>query len=313
MPSSQPPASSRRPAPGRMADRVDPAAGRAALTAALWMTGAIAAFSVMAVAGREMAVTLDTFEIMLYRSLIGVAIVAGFGALAGRLGGLATRRHRLGLHLVRNVFHFTGQNLWFYALALIPLAQVFALEFTTPIWVAILAPLVLGERLTRARLVAAVLGFAGILVVARPGVIEVGAGQVAALAAAIGFAGSVLATKALSRTESVWTILFWMTVMQTVLGLVCAGFDGDIALPSADQWHWIVAVGLGGLVAHLCITSALQAAPASIVAPMDFFRLPLIAVVGMLLYGEPLEIAVFVGALLIVGGNLLNLRAETRR
>ncbi len=281
------------------------------LVAALWMTGAIGSFSVMAVAGREMASDLDTFEIMTYRSLIGLVLVATFGLVAGRVSEIRTHRPRL--HLVRNIFHFAGQNLWFYALAIIPLAQVFALEFTTPLWVALLAPLVLGERLTRTRLLAAVLGFVGILVVARPGVTEVGIGQYAALLAAVGFACSYLSTKALSDTETVWTIMFWMTLLQAIMGLACAVVDGDMALPPMAQLPWIVAVGLGGLTAHVCIASALTAAPASIVAPMDFFRLPLIAVVGMLLYDEPLEAAIFAGAALIVIGNVLNVRAERRR
>lgn len=285
--------------------------GSGAAVAALWMTGAIGSFSVMAVAGREMAVDLDTFEIMAYRSLIGLTLVVGFALATGRVGEVRTGRLRL--HLLRNVFHFAGQNLWFYALAAIPLAQVFALEFTTPIWVAIFAPLVLGERLTRARTLAAALGFAGVLVVARPGVSDIGIGHAAALLAAVCFACSYLSTKALSRTERVLTIMFWMTFMQAIMGLGCALADGQMALPPMAQLPWIVAVGLGGLTAHVCIASALTAAPASIVAPMDFLRLPLIAVVGMLVYGEPLEVAVFAGAALIVVGNVVNIRAEGRK
>ncbi len=278
-----------------------------AFRAALWMTGAIASFSLMAVAGREVSGALDTFELMLYRSLIGAVIVTAWGAATLRLPLIRTRR--LGLHLLRNIFHFTGQNLWFYGVALIPLAQLFALEFTTPIWVALLAPLVLGEAMTRSRLMAIMIGFAGILVVAQPGVSPIGAGQIAGAASAIGFAGTVLMTKKLSRTEPVWTILFWMTWMQAGLGLVAAGYDLDITLPRSQTLIWVVVVGLCGLTAHLSITSALRCAPASIVSPMDFARLPIIAVVGMLLYHEPLEIAVFAGAGLILAGNLINIRA----
>jgi drug/metabolite transporter (DMT)-like permease len=279
--------------------------------AALWMTGAIASFSLMAVAGREVSVDLDTFELMMYRSLIGAVIVTVFGAATGRLPQMRTGRLRL--HVVRNVFHFTGQNLWFYGVAVIPLAQLFAFEFTTPLWVALLAPLVLGEALTRKRALALLLGFLGILIVARPGISPLGLGHLAAAAAAVGFAGNVLATKRLSRNETVWTILFWMTWMQVLFGLVCAGFDGDIALPQMASVKWVLIVGLCGLTAHLSITSALHCAPASVVAPMDFARLPIIAVVGMVLYSEALEVAVFVGAALILAGNLMNTRAGRRR
>jgi drug/metabolite transporter (DMT)-like permease len=265
--------------------------------AALWMTGAIASFSLMAVAGREVSVDLDTFELMMYRSLIGAVIVTVFGAATGRLPQMRTGRLRL--HVVRNVFHFTGQNLWFYGVAVIPLAQLFAFEFTTPLWVALLAPLVLGEALTRKRALALLLGFLGILIVARPGISPLGLGHLAAAAAAVGFAGNVLATKRLSRNETVWTILFWMTWMQVLFGLVCAGFDGDIALPQMASVKWVLIVGLCGLTAHLSM--------------MDFARLPIIAVVGMVLYSEALEVAVFVGAALILAGNLMNTRAGRRR
>ena len=284
--------------------------GNAAL-AALWMTGAIASFTLMAIAGREVAIDLDTFEVMTYRSLIGGVIVLGFGLAAGRMAEMRTRKFRL--HVIRNVFHFTGQNLWFYAVPLVPLAQFAAFEFTTPLWVALAAPFLLGERLTRSQVLGLLLGFVGILVVARPGISPLGIGHLAAALAAIGFAGNVLATKGLSRTDSVWTILFWMTWMQAGFGLVCAGLDGDIALPAASSVKWVVAIGICGLTAHVSLTQALRHAPASVVAPLDFGRLPILAIVGMVLYSEPLEIAVFVGAALILAGNLMNLRAGRRR
>lgn len=281
------------------------------VAAALWMSGAIVAFTLMAVAGREAGLTLDTFEIMLWRSLIGLVLVAGYGLATGRLA--AVRTARPGLHLVRNLCHFTGQNLWFAALTLIPLAQVFALEFTTPVWVALLAALVLGERLTGRRLAVVALGFAGILVITRPGFEAVGLGQVLAAASAVFFAGSIVTTKLLGRGDGTWTIMFWMTVMQSAMGLAAAGFDGDIALPSAAALPWVVLIGLTGLGAHLCITSALRHAPAGVVSPMDFLRLPVIAAVGILVYDEALEGAVIAGAALVLAGNLLNLAPTGRK
>jgi len=281
------------------------------LKAGLWMSGAIVSFCAMAVAGRSLAVELDTFEMMLYRSVIGIALVLAVGGLLGRLGEITTRS--LGLHAVRNVFHFTGQNLWFFSLTFIPLAQVFALEFTSPLWVALLAPLVLGERLTRTRAIAAAVGFAGILIVARPGFTEVNIGVLAAAASAIGFAGNILFTKRLTRTATITCILFWLTVMQAAMGLATAGWDGDIAWPSAAAWPWIAVIGVAGLLAHLCLTNALSVAPATVVVPFDFIRLPVIAVVGMLLYNEALDIFVFLGAAVIFVANYLNIWTESRR
>jgi drug/metabolite transporter (DMT)-like permease len=280
------------------------------LKAGLWMSGAIVSFCAMAVAGRSLASELDTFEMMLYRSLLGIVLVLAVGGLLGRLGEI--NRRNLGLHAVRNVFHFTGQNLWFFSLTFIPLAQVFALEFTSPLWVTLLAPLVLGERLTRTRVIAAAIGFLGILIVARPGFTEVNVGVLAAAASAICFAGNILFTKRLTRTATITCILFWLTVMQAVMGLVTAGWDGDIAWPSAAAWPWLAVIGCAGLLAHLCLTNALAVAPATVVVPFDFIRLPVIAVVGMALYGEALDVFVVLGAAVIFAANYLNIWTENR-
>ena len=111
----------------------------------LWMLGAIASFTSMTIAGRGIGLAHDTFEIMLYRSLLGIVIVCGVAWGAGTLHQI-TRRH-LGLHGLRNISHFSGQNLWFFAIQRAPLAEVVALEFTGPIWVVLLSPLILRETL----------------------------------------------------------------------------------------------------------------------------------------------------------------------
>ncbi|MGB5557637.1 MAG: DMT family transporter [Paracoccaceae bacterium] len=274
------------------------------------MIGAIVSFTSMAVAGRAVSFELDTFEIMLFRSLIGIAIVVGVGALTGKLRQVTTRRKDV--HLIRNLSHFVGQNLWFYAITVIPLAQVFALEFTLPIWAMLLAIFVLGERLTLTRVATATLGFAGILIVARPWVGGISPGLAMAALAAVGFAGSAVFTRLLTRTETVLCILFWLTMMQAAFGIICAGFDGDVALPSAQSWPWLVLIGCAGLAAHFCLTTALSLAPASVVMPIDFARLPVIAVVGALFYNEPVQAAVLVGAAVIFAANYANILAETR-
>lgn len=281
------------------------------LAAALWMIGAIVSFTAMAVAGRSVSAVHDTFEIMMARSAVGFVLVAGFCILTGRFGEVQTAR--LPQHALRNLFHFTGQNLWFWALTLIPLAQVFALEFTSPIWVILLSPLVLGERLTPARILAAGFGFIGILMVARPNFGAIDPGVLAAAASAIFFAGSVLMTKRLTRNESIVSILFWLTGMQFCFGTIAVFADGVVHWPTAQTLPWLVLIGFAGVVAHLCLTKALSIAPASFVVPIDFARLPVIAVVGMALYNEPVEIMVMMGAIVIFLGNYINIRSETRK
>ena len=274
------------------------------------MLGSIASFSSMAVAGRELATELDTFEIMMYRSLFGVFIVLGIAGIAGTLPQV--NRQNIGLHLIRNTAHFAGQNLWFYAVTVIPLAQVFALEFTTPLWVIALSPLILGERLTFTRVIAAVMGFIGIMLVARPDMAGINSGVLSAASAAIFFALSIMFTKKLTRTASITCILFYLTSMQLVLGIIAAGYDGDIALPSTEALPLVLLIGAAGLIAHYCLTNALAIAPATVVIPIDFVRLPAIAVVGMLLYNEALDIWVFAGAAIIFAGNYYNIWSETR-
>jgi len=280
------------------------------LKAALWMSGSIASFSTMAVAGREVSAQLDTFEIMMYRSIVGVIIVCVILSVTGTWSKVKT--DRIGTHLTRNVAHFTGQNLWFFAVTVIPLAQVFALEFTSPIWVIVLSPLILGERLTAVRALAAVMGFIGILIVARPDMAGITAGVITAASSAIFFALTIMLTKKLTRHEGIASILFWLTAMQLVMGIVMAGYDGDIAVPDAGAAPWVFLIGCAGLLAHYCLTNALAIAPATVVVPIDFIRLPTIAIIGMLVYGEVIDIWVFVGAAVIFAGNYINIWVETR-
>jgi drug/metabolite transporter (DMT)-like permease len=278
--------------------------------AALWMLGAILSFSSMAIAGRAASAELDTFEMMTWRSFVGLVLVLAIGGVAGTLGQI-TRRN-LGLHFARNLTHFTGQNLWFFAITVSPLALVFALEFTSPLWTMVLAAIFLGERLTRSKVLAGVLGFAGVLMVVQPGAAPLSSGMVTAALAAIMFAATAIFTKKLTTTETITCILFYLTAIQLVMGLVASLYDGDMALPSMATLPWVVLIGIAGLTAHFCLTTALSIAPASIVMPIDFARLPAIAVVGMVFYAEPLAWGVAAGALLIFAGNYINILGARR-
>jgi drug/metabolite transporter (DMT)-like permease len=279
------------------------------LAAALWMIGSITAFLAMAVAGREVSATHDTFEIMAWRSLIGFTIVCGFILATGRRAEV--KANRLPQHMLRNAMHFTGQNLWFWALAVIPLGQVFALEFTSPIWVILLAPIFLGEKLTRAKLGAAALGFVGTLIVARPDFSSFDPGIAAAAAAALCFAATNIATKSLTRHESIVSIMFWLTGMQLVMGVVMALYDGATTWPTAQTLPYLALIALCGLTAHSCLTMALSLAPASVIIPIDFVRLPLAFALGWLFYDEKLELAIILGAAFIFAGIIINLRTST--
>jgi drug/metabolite transporter (DMT)-like permease len=272
--------------------------------AALWMTGAIASFSLMAVAGRTVQTELNTFELMFWRSVVGFVIIV---LILRARGPLRVATQHKALHLTRNVFHFTGQNLWFYGLTAIPLAQLVALEFTMPIWVVLLAPFVLGEAFRMRRAVVALLGFAGALIVAQPGVQPVTLGHLAAVGSAVGFALNVMLTRRLMRHDPVLVVLFWMTALQALFGLVLALALG-FTWPSAAIWPALLVVGITGLTAHFSLTSALGLAPATVVAPMEFARLPIMALIGAWAYAETLDPLVFLGAVVIFSANWWNMR-----
>ena len=278
------------------------------LNAALWMIGAMISFSLMAISGRELAPELNTFEIMFFRSLIGLVIVIVIGFFVGTLRQIKT--DRIGLHVLRNTAHFTGQNLWFLAVAFIPFSQLFALEFSTPLWVALLAPIFIGEALTRRRILSVGIGFSGVLIVARPDLSQLDPAISAAIACAICFACSLMATKKLTNDQSITCILFWLTLMQLGMGLVAVVLTGDLFMPQGIENIWVITVGICGLTAHFCITKALALAPAIVVIPLDFLRLPLISLIGFLAYDEAFEWTVVVGAILIFAAVFVNLQAE---
>ncbi len=274
------------------------------IRAALWMSGALVSFSAMAIAGRQLSAEMSVFELLAIRSLAGVLILA---VLLQRAGWAQARTRVFGMHLLRNVAHFGGGYAWFYGVGVISLAEVFAIEFTVPIWTAIMATIFLGERMSRRRAVAVALGFAGILVMLRPGVAAVSVPSLVVLCGALGFAVAYVVMKRLSATETPLAILFYMNAIQLALGLVPALYQW--VWPSAGAWPWVAVVAVAGLTSHYSIARALRLADATVVVPMDFLRLPLIAVVGFVVYGEALSAWVLVGALIICCATWLNLRS----
>ena len=279
------------------------------LKAAAWMAGWLSAMLMMAIAGREATRELDVFPIMEMRSILGLFMLYPLIYLGGGFAALKTARPWQ--HLWRNVAHYGAQFGWFLALTLIPLAQVISIEFTMPIWTAILAVAFLGERMGLWKNLAVVLGVVGVVIIVRPGTNEIVPGQLIALAAAVGFAISVTMVKSLTRTDGVVTILFWMLVIQSVIGLVPA-----LAVwqwPSAYVWVWILVIAFLGTYSHYCLTRAMLHADATIVVPMDFLRVPLAALAGWLIYGERLDTFTILGAALILSGNLLNLKSAGAR
>ena len=278
------------------------------LKAALWMLGTLSSLALMAIAGRELSAELSTLNILFFRSAIGLLVAL---LIIWRAGWHHLVTQQPVLQVLRNMAHYVGQFGWFYGISLLPLAQVFALEFTMPIWAALLAPLLLKEHITPMRALVIAIGFTGILIVVRPGLVPISTAALAVLMAAVGYAFAYLLTKKLTRTDSALGIVFYMCLVQLPLGLIPSLFDWTT--PSTALWPWIFVVSVTGLSAHYCLARAFAEADAVVVVPMEFLRLPLIAFAGLLFYGEALDPWVLGGAAVIFAGNFLNIWAERRR
>jgi drug/metabolite transporter (DMT)-like permease len=276
--------------------------------AAFWMALSIASFLTMTVAGRETTDVLNVFQVLELRSVIGLVILMPLVLASGGLSAMRTARPWM--HIGRNVAHYAGQGLWLYALTLIPLAVLISIEFTTPIWTAVLSVSFLGEKLNRARLASIVLGLIGVIVIVRPGATGLSTGEFMVLAAAVGFGISMVMVKSMTRTESVVRIIFWMLIIQSVLGLVPALYEWRN--PPLALWPWIFVIAFTGMSSHFCLARALTYADATLISPMDFLRVPLSALLGWLVYSEQVDMLTAAGAMLILMGNLLNIQRRKR-
>lgn len=278
---------------------------------ALWMVGAILAFSLTAIAGREATHgddALSISQLIFFRSIIGLLLVSCLVYWRLSSEDVAVRQSIFKLHLGRNAAHIIGQWCWFYGLALLPLAQVFAIEFTVPIWTAIFASILLSEQLSWRRVIAIGLGFVGVLVILRPGLIAVPLAAWIVLVGAIAYALSHTITKRLSDKVSALSILFYMHVIQLPIALVLVCFD--FAWPQGVIWFYVGITAVAALTAHFCIAKALSYSDAMLVMPMDFLRLPLIAVIGFLFYGEVVDIWLLIGAGVMLFGNVMTLKEK---
>ena len=276
------------------------------------MVGALLSFSVMAVSIRQLAnAKLSIFEILAFRSGIALVVLMALLVLRPELR-VHVKPRRMGLNFLRNTVHYAAQYAWSLALTMLPLAMVFALEFTMPAWTALLAVWLLHEKMTPSRLGVVVLGLVGVLVILRPGIADFNPAAMLVLGAAVGYSIVMITTKKLTATETTFGIVFWMAVIQLPLSLI--GSDPAVFLHlEARHILPIIGVGIAGLTSHYCLSNAFRSGDATLVVPLDFMRIPLIAVVGWAFYGEALDIFVLLGALIIVAGVLWNLRSEHAR
>ena len=272
-----------------------------------WMFGAILSFVGMAIAARELSTELNALQILFWRSFAGALLMP---VLLFYDGWNQVKSSRITLQVSRGALHCLAQYGWFFGITMIPLAEVFAIEFTTPIWTIIFASLFLGERLSLGRIAAVVLGFFGILVILRPGSEIIDTASLIVLGSAALYAVTYVMVSILARNDTPLCIMFYMTYVQ--LGLSFIGIAFNWGAPSIGLTVWVVLVGAFGLSAHFCMAQALSKGEASEVIPIDFLRLPIIMMVAYILYAEPLDPWLLAGVALIVGGNYWNVRSIRR-
>ena len=279
----------------------------AAARGALWMVVACACFSGMNGITRHVVQDLPVYLVVFYRSLFGLLAMLPFLLRPG-LASLRPRRPRL--HLLRAVIGLAAMGCWFYALRHLPLAEATALSFTMPLFASVAAVLVLGERMRARRWTAIAVGFAGAMIILRPGVAAVSGATLLALFSALLMAASQTAVKVLSRTEHPNAIVFWLVFLMTPASLVPALFVWRV--PGWEQLAWLAALGLVATVGHQCMVRALASTDATAIYPLDFTRLVFAALIGFAAFGELPDLWTWIGAGVIVSSSLYVAHREAR-
>ena len=230
------------------------------------------------------------------RYAFGILLLAPI-LLRLRMTDLASSR--LGLHAVRGLVHGIAVILWFYAMARIPIAEVTALGYTAPIFTTVGAALFLGEVLRLRRIVAVLIGFAGTLVILRPGIIEVELGALAQLAAAPLFAASFLLAKKLTETEESGTIVALMSIFVTLTLLPPALLAWRT--PTWEETFWLFMTAVLATLGHYTLVRAFRAAELTVTQPISFLQLVWATLLGLYVFGEAPDLWTWVGAGIIVG------------
>ncbi|RMD65297.1 MAG: DMT family transporter, partial [Alphaproteobacteria bacterium] len=267
--------------------------------------GAAACFAVMNVLIRLAAAELHPFEIAFLRNVFALSAMLPWLMRAG-WGGLRTQR--LKFHLWRGLSGVIAMLCWFTSVASLPLSEAVALNFTVPLFATAAAAIFLGEVVRARRWAATMIGFLGVLIILRPGFAEFTPLMALPIIAALFMAVSVTIVKALSRTEDPSAIVLYQNLVLTPLSLV----------PALLVWRWPSAltllitagIGLVAAMAHILLTRAYTKADASAIIPFDYARLPFIAALAYVLFGEIADMWTWIGAAVIAGSSVYIARRE---
>lgn len=264
-------------------------------------------FSIAVGLVRHISATIDAFEQTFWRQVIGAIILLPY---AWRLGFKGLKTRQLGTNLIRNTAGYVGISFSFLSITLIPMADSLALQFTLPLFTMIFAFLILSERVGRHRIAATVVGFAGALVILRPGIVDINLGMTVALLAAASFGVSDTLVRRLSRTDSTTLIVFYGFALQIPIAAAVAAFNW--VTPSLTDWPWLIALGLTSFAAQWSLARSFVLAEASLVSPVLFIRLPMVAAIGFFFFAQVPDIWTGVGAVIIFAATYYSARREAK-
>jgi drug/metabolite transporter (DMT)-like permease len=280
----------------------------ASVRGALWMCAAATAFALMITLVRHLTDGLHPLQVVFFRTAFGLLAMLPWLLRQGIGGSLRTGRFRL--HLLRALIGIFAMVGWFTTLSLMPLAEATALSFTAPIFTSVLAVLLLGEVMRLRRWSATVIGFLGAVIIVRPGFAAIQPAALLAIGTAAIWASSTILIKVMARTESAGAITTYMVLLTTPITLLAALFVWQH--PSLGQLGSAALLGAAGSTGHFCMSRALATADATVVAPLDYLRLPIVALIAFIAFGEVPGMWVWVGGAVIAASSIYIAQREAR-
>jgi drug/metabolite transporter (DMT)-like permease len=281
--------------------------GQSPIKGILWMAIAAIFFSISVGLVRQISETIDAFGQTFWRQVIGTIILLPY---AWRLGFKGLKTRQLGTNLIRNTAGYIGISFSFYSITLIPMADTVALQLTLPLFTMVFAIIILGERVGHHRLIATMIGIAGALVILRPGLVEISLGMMIALIASASFGISDTLVRRLSRTDTTTLIVFYGFALQIPIAAFVAAFNW--VTPSLSDWPWLIALGLVSFAAQWSLAHSFVLAEASLVSPVLFLRLPMVAAIGLFFFAEVPDIWTGIGAVIIFAATYYSARREAK-
>ena len=273
----------------------------------IWMLGFILNITITAICIRELSYKYSSFEIQNFRNIFSIIIILIFFKTKNNVH-LTT--FQLKNNFIRNIFHFIGQSAWTWGLTVLPLAVVFSLEFTMPIWATIIAIIIFKEKITLNKILFLILGLLGTWIILLPDTKYIGIYNIIVLFSAITYAIAHNFTKKLTSTDSIISILFYMAIIQLPFSLIGSFIVDNLHYNIVKEMPLIILLTITSLLAHYCLSSALKNSEASVVLPIDYIRLPLIIFIGWYYYDEIISSNVFIGSVFIIFGVIVFLNKD---